>query len=205
MTAARAVLASVIVALSLTCTAAAKEFKPGDVRICDASRCVPVDSPSVLSVLAPFYYDSARPPARAHSPRLGAPFFRLEFSDGYISGIITGADLGRFLSYGVNLDQFKAGAWYQVPIRAAAGLKRLSVDLAPLRLMQASLTPTDTFAARGPRSGTAHRLSSGPRGQANHVPGTVVVMVLAVVTVASLVAIRRRRLVGSRRSSLLRR
>jgi hypothetical protein len=119
--------------------AAAKEFKPGDLRVCDAKRCVSIKSRTVLDALSAFYYDSATPPARVSAPRLGVPFFRLEFSNGYVTGIIADPQLDRFLSYGVNLDQFRAGVWYRAPTRAVAGLRQLTIGLAPLRLTGTAL------------------------------------------------------------------
>jgi hypothetical protein len=171
---ARRVLAGLLLVGSLMATsiAGAKGFEPGDLSVCDASRCVSIRSQSVLNAVASFYYDSARPPARARAPRLGTPFFRLEFSNGYVSGIIAGAALERFLSYGVNLDQFKEGVWYRVPRRAVDGLLRLTVGLTPLRLTVAALTPTGTFAAQGPGAtqtsppgaDRVHRAAAGAHG-----------------------------------------
>ena len=138
---ARRVLAGwlLVGSLVLCSGAAAKQFRPGDVRVCNASRCVSIRSQSVLNALASFYYDSARRPVRAMSPRLGVPFFRLEYSDGYVTGIVAGTGLTRFLSYGVNLGQFQGGVWYRVPGRAVVGLRSLTVGLAPLRLTAAAL------------------------------------------------------------------
>jgi hypothetical protein len=56
-------------------SALAKEFTPGDLSVCNASRCVSISSQSVLNALASFYYDSAQPPARADAPRFGTPVF----------------------------------------------------------------------------------------------------------------------------------
>jgi hypothetical protein len=134
--------------LILSSGAAAKEFKPGDLSVCNASRCVSIRGQSVLSALASFYYDGAQPQARAGAPGLGVPFFQLEFSNGYVTGIVAGTGIGRFLSYGVNLDQFQGGVWYRVPARAVAGLRSLTVGLAPLRLTTAALTVPGTFSVR---------------------------------------------------------
>jgi hypothetical protein len=139
---ARRVLASslVVVSLVLCSAAAAKQFRPGDLRVCNASRCVSIRSQSILNAFASFYYDNNRRPVRAESPRLGVPFFRLEFQNGYVTGIVAGAGLTRFLSYGVNLGQFRGGVWYHVPGRAVGGLRSLTDGLAPLRLTAAALT-----------------------------------------------------------------
>ncbi len=110
----RILAAAVLVASLAVSSAVAKEFRPGDLSICSATRCVEIRSQSVLSELAKFYYDPAKRPARTHAPRLGTPFLRLEFSNGYITGIVAGARESKFLSYGVNLDQFRTGIWYRV-------------------------------------------------------------------------------------------
>jgi hypothetical protein len=132
----------------LSSAAAAKEFKPGDLSVCNAKRCVSIRSRPALNALASFYYDSARSPTRARAPRLGTPFFRLEFSNGYVTGIAAGTQLNRFHSYGVNLEQFQKRAWYRVPPRAAVELRRLTAGLTPLRLSAAALMDTGTFDAR---------------------------------------------------------
>ena len=125
--------------LTVSSSAVAKEFAPGDVRICNAKRCVPIRSQPVLNSLAAFYYEGAKPPARADSPRLGAPYFRLEFRNHYVTGIVAGRKLDRFVSYGVNLDQFRKGVWYHVPTRAVSEFRRQTVGLRPLRLTRTSL------------------------------------------------------------------
>jgi hypothetical protein len=187
LTPARRVLAGALVVGSLLpgSSALAKEFRPGDLRVCNASRCVSIKSQPVLNALASFYYDSAQPPARAHGPRLGMPIFGLEFPNGYVTGIVAGTGLNRFLSYGVNLGQFQEGIWYRVPARAVAGLGRVTAGLTPLRLTAAGLTDTGTFAdQRGatPRS---------PRGQRPATPGgnRSPSWLLGLVAVAALIAL----------------
>lgn len=118
--------------------ATAKGFGPGDLRICDADRCVAITKRSVLPLLGAFYYHGGRPPT-ARSPGLGAPAFELRFDNGYVTGIVATAQLDRFLSYGVNLGHFRRGIWYRVPPRAAAELRRLSAGLRPLRVTRAAL------------------------------------------------------------------
>lgn len=167
MVVARRTLASafLIGSLVLSSSAGAKEFRPGDLSVCNAKRCVSIKSQPVLAALSRFYYDSAVAPPRARGPRLGVPFYRLQFSNGYVTGIVAGAELGRvlgysdlsrFLSYGVNLDQFASGAWYRVPARAVAGLRKLTVGLAPLRL-------TDAALADSPRAGVQSSATEAPR------------------------------------------
>jgi hypothetical protein len=59
---------------------------------------------------------------------------RLEFRNGYTTGIVATPALDRFLSHGVNLDRFRGGVWYAVPATAAAELRRLAAGLHPLRV-----------------------------------------------------------------------
>jgi hypothetical protein len=75
-------------------SALAKKFRPGDLSVCNASRCVATMSHSVLNAPASFYYDSAQPPARTRTPTVDASFFGLEFPNGYVTGIVAGAVAG---------------------------------------------------------------------------------------------------------------
>jgi hypothetical protein len=118
-------------------TALAKEFRPGDLRVCGAYRRAPIADRGVLRELSAFYYSEA-PPAIATAPGLGAVAFELRFSNGYATGIVASAGLDRFLSYGVNLGRFRSGQWYRLPAQAARALRRLSAPLAPLRVTAAA-------------------------------------------------------------------
>jgi hypothetical protein len=136
-------LAGIVAALAVTAllaatAAAAKDFDPGDLRACNARRCVPITNRVVLRSLATFYYGSTRL-AGGGSPRMGVPYFELRFRNGYATGIVATAQLDRFLSYGVNLDRFAQGTWYRVPPQAAAELRRLTRPLAPLRLTSSAV------------------------------------------------------------------
>jgi hypothetical protein len=124
--------------LALAAPAAAKDFEPGDLRLCNTERCLPVIDQRALDALGAFYYGN-RKPGRIRAPRLGAPYFELRFTNGYATGIVATASLDRFLSYGVNLGQFARGRWYRVPAAAAAELRRLSGSLEPLRLTRAAI------------------------------------------------------------------
>lgn len=130
---ARRVLVGVLVLGSLIFSpvAAAKAFRPGDVRLCSAQRCVRIESQPVLDALAAFYYDSGRRPVSVGAPRVGARSFKLEFSNGYVSGVAAGSDLDRFRSGGVNLEQFADGVWYRLPSLVSSGLRRLADALPP--------------------------------------------------------------------------
>jgi MYXO-CTERM domain-containing protein len=128
---ARRVLAGMVVlgALIVTPGAAAKAFSQGDVSLCSAQRCLPVTSQPVLNSLAAFYYDGAERPVRTFAPIPGISSLKLEFANGYVSGVVGGSKLDRFRSGGVNLDQFHQGVWYRLPTRIASGLRILAVAL----------------------------------------------------------------------------
>jgi len=130
-----AVFASIVLGVV---DAHAKDFDPGDLRVCNAKRCVPITAPDVVAKLGPFYY-SAQPPARMRAPRMGAPAFELRFDNGYATGIVASPKLDRFLSYGVHLGRFARGTWYQVPPALSAELRTLTPRLAPLRVTSAAI------------------------------------------------------------------
>ena len=118
--------------------ASAKDFQPGDVRICNSRHCRAVVNRGALAGLASLYYGD-RLPARARRPRLGQPYFELRYRNGYVSGIVAGGRLDRFLSYGVVLGRFTPYRWYRVPDRASREFRRLTVGLRPLRLDRAAI------------------------------------------------------------------
>jgi hypothetical protein len=131
--------AVLLAALAVGVTAAhAKDFQPGDVHVCNPQRCRAIADPQVLPQLSAFYYSSEQPPA-ARAPRLGTPFFELRYRNGYVTGIVAGTRLDRFLSYGVHLGHFERGSWYRVPADAALELRELTARIAPLRLTRAAL------------------------------------------------------------------
>jgi hypothetical protein len=128
-------------ALAVGVTAAqAKDFRPGDLRVCNAKRCVAIVNPEVVAELGPFYYYGRPRPRVAMAPRIGAHAFELRFRNGYPTGIAATARLDRFLSYGVNLERFRRGRWYRLPHAVSVELRRLTAGLAPLRVTR------DTFA-----------------------------------------------------------
>ena len=104
--------------------AAAKDFRPGDVRVCNAVRCISITDTATLRALSRFYYGGPAP-AEVRAPRLGAPYFQLKFRNGYVTGIAASAQLDRFRSGGVNMGQFTLQDWYRVPKPVAAGLRKL--------------------------------------------------------------------------------
>jgi hypothetical protein len=119
-------------------TASAKDFQPGDLRVCNSTRCVPVVNREELPQLGSFYYGGASP-ARVRRPKLGARYYELRFRNGYVTGIVATRRLDRFLSYGVNLDRFARSKWYAVPHQMSSELRRLTVGLRPLHLTRAAL------------------------------------------------------------------
>ena len=128
----------VVLAVLLAPSASAKDFGPGDLRVCNATRCVPIVRPEIVPLLGPFYY-SGPPPARIGRPALRAPYFELRFRNGYATGIVATRGLDRFLSYGVHLGRFARGTWYAVPPEVAEELRGLTANLRPLRVTRAAL------------------------------------------------------------------
>ena len=119
-------------------SASAKNFGPGDLRVCDATRCVAIVNREVLPQLGSFYY-SGPSPARVRGPALGAPYYELRFDNDYVTGIVATRRLDRFLSYGVYLGRFARNGWYAVPRPLSEELRRLTVGLRPLRVSRAAL------------------------------------------------------------------
>jgi hypothetical protein len=126
-------------ALAVIPSATAKDFGPGDLRVCNAHRCVPIVNRAVLPLLGRFYYSDPHVPRVAPRPRLGAPAFELRFRNGYATGIVATARLDRFLSYGVNVGRFHRGVWYRIPARLAAEVRALTAGMKPLRVTRAAL------------------------------------------------------------------
>ena len=123
----------VVSILVVASDAAAKEFRPGSLRICSHHRCVAIRNPNVLDPLAAFFYTGPRP-AKVRSPHLGARAFQLRFENGYVTGVVATAKLDRFLSYGVDLGRFAARQWYRLPKQVAQELRTLAARLKPLRV-----------------------------------------------------------------------
>ena len=137
----RALLVVLVAASTLVLVvppACAKDFGPGDLRVCNATRCVPIARRAVLPQLGSFYY-SGPAPARVRRPALGAPYYELRFRNTYVTGIVATRQLDRFLSYGVHLERFTRNVWYAVPDSFSDELRRLTADLRPLRITRAAL------------------------------------------------------------------
>jgi len=127
---------AVVAALLGAGGAGAKEFDPGDVRVCDATRCVPVTKPEVVRVLERFYYTGPKP-ATVARPSWGAPAFELRYRNGYATGVVASARLDRFLSFGVYGERFRRRVWYRVPPELAQELRRLTAGMRPYRVTRA--------------------------------------------------------------------
>jgi hypothetical protein len=136
----KALLVALIAASALLIlpSASAKDIGPGDLRVCNATRCVAIVSPEVLPQLGAFYY-SGSPLARTRRPVLGAPHYELRFRNGYVTGIVATRRLDRFLSYGVHLERFARGSWYAVPRQLSQELRQLTANLRPLRVTRAAI------------------------------------------------------------------
>jgi hypothetical protein len=131
----RPLLVALLVAAALLVIPAAsgKSIQPGDVRLCNAKRCVPITNRVVLGKLESFYYGSYAL-TKLRQPTQGAPYYELRFRNGYVTGIVATRRLDHFQSHGVNVGRFASGRWYGVPPRVSAELRRLAVGLRPLRL-----------------------------------------------------------------------
>jgi hypothetical protein len=130
----RVVAAVIVVCGLLTVPAAvAKDFRPGDLRVCGRDRCVPLVDKRLLRVVSAFYYGGG-PVTQVPRVRVGAPGFVLRYRNGYATGIVAGAKLGRFQSYGVICGRFQRGRWYRVPARASLALRKATAQLRPARV-----------------------------------------------------------------------
>jgi hypothetical protein len=114
------------------------KFRSGDLRVCNANRCMAIVDPDIVPRIGYFYYPTS-PLVRMRRPALGTRYYELRFRNGDVTGIVAGQRLGRFLSYGVNPDRFKRGQWYAVPRRVSAELRRLTVGMRPYHLTRAAL------------------------------------------------------------------
>jgi hypothetical protein len=112
--------------------ATAKDFKPGDLRVCNAVKCAAIFDRGALNAFSAFYYGSASV-ERAAAPPSGASAFRLKLN-GAIVGVAATRRLDRVLAYGLNCGRFERGVWYRLPARAAIGLRRLTAGLVPQRV-----------------------------------------------------------------------
>ena len=108
--------------------ASAKEFRPGDLKLCNDQRCIVILDRSLLGGLSRFYFGA--PAAAARKPRIGSPYLQIASSDGHVTGIVGTARLDRFRSGGMG--RFSSDAWYRVPASVARGLRALAAGMKPL-------------------------------------------------------------------------
>lgn len=127
---------TVTLALLGASAAGAKDLAPGDLRVCNATRCVPIADRAVLRSLSAFLYGT-RPAPQARRVRAGAPTFALRFRNGYLAGIVGSPKLDRVLVNGLNCGRFRRGVWYRLPARAVREVRRLAALLQPVRLTRA--------------------------------------------------------------------
>jgi hypothetical protein len=139
----RSVIAfAAVAAVLLPCSAAsAKTIGPGDIRLCNDHACIGIVDRGALRALSRFYY-TAPAPAEVHAPRLGTPYFKLMFSNGYVTGIAASAQLDRFRTGGVNTAQFGPDSWYRIPPGLARSLRALAARLRPMRVTSSTIGPT---------------------------------------------------------------
>ncbi len=114
-------------------SAVAKDFRPGDLRVCGRDACVSITNRHLLQILSDYYYGSGPAPRAARVPR-GAPGFELRFENGYASGMIATKKLDRFRAYGFYCGRFERGRWYRFPPCAAAALRKLTAGMRPMRV-----------------------------------------------------------------------
>ena len=125
-------------ALLVVPSATAKDFGPGDLRVCNATRCIPIVNRAVLPAIGAFYYGGPSP-AHVGRPALGTRYYELRFRNGYVTGVVATGELDRFLSYGVHLERFARDAWHAVPQPLSNELRRLTAGLRPLRITRVTL------------------------------------------------------------------
>jgi hypothetical protein len=113
--------------------ALAKDFGPGDLRVCGAERCISIGHRDALRAFSSFYYGDSRVVV-VRTPRLGTRAFELRFKDGGVAGIVAGPGLDRTRVYGLNCGRFRRGTWYRLPARAAREVRTVSARLEPLRV-----------------------------------------------------------------------
>jgi hypothetical protein len=113
-------------------TATAKDFEPGDLRVCNAAKCTAVFDRRALKIFSAFYYGEGEV-SRAPAPRIGSAAFRLKLNAS-VAGIAATRRLDRVLVYGLNCGRFQRGVWYRLPRPAASAIRRVTAGLKPLHV-----------------------------------------------------------------------
>jgi hypothetical protein len=112
-------------ALIVAAGASAKEFPPGSLRICGATRCRVVTDAQSRTFSALLWGD--RPVTPAPTPRVGSSIFQLRFQNGPAGAIISATAIR---VHGLNCGRFRRGRWYRLP----ASIRRVGNGLEPKRL-----------------------------------------------------------------------
>jgi hypothetical protein len=118
------ILAASILFLA-TPAASAKDFRPGDLRICGATHCRTLSN-SQTRAFGTLLYGSGQVVA-APTPPVGAPVFQVRTKDGPLGVVITATAIR---VHGLNCGRFQRGSWYRLP----RVLRHLTAGLEPKRL-----------------------------------------------------------------------
>ena len=118
-----AMLASVAV-LSAS-SAVAKDFGPGDARVCDDVGCEPIMDRAAARQLASFLFAGPQP-ERVWHPAPGSPSFELRLRRGRVIGDVGGRWLNRARVPTLNCDRFSGRGWYRLPSDLARELRALT-------------------------------------------------------------------------------
>lgn len=106
--------------------AAAKEIRPGDLRICGATHCRVVKDRGQAHAFSELLWGPSRV-VRAPTPPVGSPIFQLRFRDGPAGAIISASAIR---VHGLFCGRFQRGKWYRLP----ASLRGVTAGLKPKRL-----------------------------------------------------------------------
>jgi hypothetical protein len=109
-----------------TPAASAKDFRPGDLRICGAAHCRVVTEHAQARAFSAFLYGSSRV-ERVKTPRPGSPVFQLRLRDGFVAALLS-ANAVRV--HGLYCERFQRGHWYRLP----PSLRTVAAGLVPKRL-----------------------------------------------------------------------
>ena len=105
--------------------AAAKEIRPGDLRICGATHCRVVKDRGQAHAFSELLWGPSRV-VRAPTPPVGSPIFQLRFRDGPAGAIISASAIR---VHGLFCGRFQRGKWYRLP----ASLRGVTAGLKPKR------------------------------------------------------------------------
>lgn len=118
--------------LAATSAASAKDFRPGDLRVCGAIHCRALGK-TQTSAFGTLLYASGKV-ARAPEPPIGAPVIQVRTTDGPLGAVITATAIR---VHGLNCGRFRRGSWYRLP----PALRHLTTGLEAKRL-RASVPPS---------------------------------------------------------------